>query len=373
MRQERETLSGLTYLTNLWGADFDVEIQCCRCRIQRTQSPRLAITNQHLLGGLMPTPSYYIGIDQGYSSTRLAFVSRERELVHADEEGTDFSTLPLVPIPTDASLQDRYRHRLSELMSRSPTVTGTSVNVYLATNGGLAQEHVYHEIEKQGLQILGLEHFSDVHAHYGVTDMPGECATYVCGSYYNLMYYDGDNNVTCLSDRYWDATSWGKGLCAYSLGNLILDIYAESSLKSNNRALIQEVENRLGPRENDSIYEYVRKARLESDRGYVMQLASLASRLRNMGQIGDYLRSETHKSILALRILEEHAKGPISAVFLGGSVFVHNEFLVDAFRQNLRNVRVECARGNPAAGAVHFRLRNPFAEISTSQSKSLRC
>jgi hypothetical protein len=306
----------------------------------------------------MAISSHFIGIDQGYSRTRIAVASRAGCLIHVDEERTLFDRHGLVPAPTAARLQVRYRRRLSNLLERLPVPSGTEVSVYLATNGGLLNERVAGELTKKGLRVLALEAFSDVHAHYGLTGMPGECAVYPCGSYYNLRYYDRDNRFTGLSGAYCDAISWGSGLCAYYLGNMMLDVYARSCLEDAHHALVQAVEERLGPRTGSSIYDYVKRVRTTCDQGCVMQLAPLVSRFRGIPFVWDYLVGEIKRSILALRILEEHARGDLRRVFLGGSVFVNNAFLVDLFHQALADVSVEVARGHTGLGAILFGLQS---------------
>ena len=310
---------------------------------------------------------WYLGIDQGYTKTSLILLSDTMEVLHVDEERTSFNRLnnknPPSTKPGTRSLYKRYSERLWRLLNKLRIPGKIPVNVYFATNGGLSDQEIYTLLRQKGVTVASLEQFSDVHAHYGLTDMPGKCIVYVCGSYYNLMYYDKGNNVTCLQDRYWDATSWGSGLCAYSLGNFILDAYAESCLNHDNDELIKEVENQIGISRKESIYDYIRKLRLYHDRGYVMQLAPLISEFTSDKRIIGYVEKEAKNS----------GDSNIKAIFLGGGVFANNRFVVrfvvDAIKYYASNVRVETITGNPALGAIRFRLRNPNSKIATWQPK----
>jgi|YNPBryulayer2012_1023412.scaffolds.fasta_scaffold01510_7 hypothetical protein len=316
---------------------------------------------------------YYLGIDQGYTKTSLALLSPEKEVIHVDEERTWFDNCSATRRANAILLQQRYSERLQKLLGRLQISVEAPVNVYFSTNGDLPEQEVYSLFNQKRLVVASFEQFSDVHSHYGLTNMPGRCIMYVCGSYYNLMYYDKNNNVTCLQGRYWDATSWGSGLCAYCLGNFILDVYAESCLSCSNNQLIRAVERQLGiMRGNKTVYDYIQMLRLHYDKGCVMKLAQLVSQFINHPQIARYLEREIEKSLLAVRLLGEHAGDPdVRTVFLGGGVFTNNEILVDAFKQRAPNISIECVKGYPALGAVYFRLRNPNAEIATWQPKEV--
>jgi hypothetical protein len=305
----------------------------------------------------MSRPAYLVGIDQGYSRTRVAVVSDAGRVLHVDEERTHFGSRGLVPGPAEAQLRERYRGRLAALFRRLPLPSEARVAVHFATNGRLPPRWVVDELRRRGLRVHRVETFSDVHAHYGLTAMPGNCVMYPCGSYYNLMYYDGDNRVTGLSGAYCDVTTWGQGLCAYYLGDLLLDVYARSILEGRNPALVRAVEAHLGPREDASIYDYVKRVRTVGDRGCLMQLAPLVAPFRTLPEVEDYLIRETERAILAFRVLAEHARGTVRVVFLGGSVFVHNPFLADLFRHRLPGLEVHVARGCTALGAIRFKRR----------------
>lgn len=313
---------------------------------------------------------YLLGIDQGYTKTRLALISRNDETIYTDEEETSFDSVPFVIKPNNKLIHLRYQERFKSILNRLKILSDMEVAVYYSTNGGLSGHYVSSQLERKGLKIVNFEEFNDSHGHYGLTEMPGRCITYVCGSYYNLMYYDKYNNVTCLPDQFWDAMSWGNGLCAYLIGQLILDTYAESCLENINSELTHIIESRFGSRNNKSVYQYIKEIRLKYDRGCIMQLAPLVSRFRYLERISQYLEREIDNSLLAIRILGDHANdAEIKTVYLGGPVFNNNQFLIDKFRKKALNINLESTEGNTALGAIYFRLRNLDAEIATSQPK----
>src|SRR3989442_1788306 len=137
-----------------------------------------------------------VGVDKGFSKTNLAVARADgRLLLEARIEHFDQNREP--PI-TDQQLLHLIAQHLMPF-KRSP--------LFLFVGGFVESSCSFFDLLRgSGFDVRVLEVFCDVHAHYGLTAMPGNAATVACGSHWNAMYYDQLNHVHCFASprAIWD-------------------------------------------------------------------------------------------------------------------------------------------------------------------------
>jgi hypothetical protein len=137
-----------------------------------------------------------VGVDKGFSKTNLAVACADgRLLLEARLEHFDQSRKH--PI-TD----ERLLYLIAQYLI---PFKGSPLSLFV---GGCVEpsRSIFDRLSGSGFDIQALEIFTDVHAHYGLTAMPGNAVTVACGSHWNAMYYDRANHVHCFASprAIWD-------------------------------------------------------------------------------------------------------------------------------------------------------------------------
>jgi len=137
-----------------------------------------------------------VGLDKGRSKTNLAVARADGHLV-LEARIEHFDQFDPQPI-TDEGLLHLIAQHLTPFKAHPLSLF---LGGYLET-----PRSFFDGLSGDGFDIQALEVFTDVHNHYGLTDMPGNAVTVACGSHWNAMYYDHANNVICFASpcAIWD-------------------------------------------------------------------------------------------------------------------------------------------------------------------------
>src|SRR6266851_3620986 len=137
-----------------------------------------------------------VGLDKGRSKTNLAVARAGGHLV-LEARIEHFDQFDPQPIA-----ESRLLHLIAQHLT---PFKAHPLSLFL---GGYLEtpRSFFDGLSGDGFDIQALEVFTDVHNHYGLTDMPGNAVTVACGSHWNAMYYDHANNVICFASpcAIWD-------------------------------------------------------------------------------------------------------------------------------------------------------------------------
>ncbi len=137
-----------------------------------------------------------VGLDKGRSKTNLAVARADGHLV-LEARIEHFDQFDPQPIA-----ESRLLHLIAQHLT---PFKAHPLSLFL---GGYLEtpRSFFDGLSGDGFDIQALEVFTDVHNHYGLTDMPGNAVTVACGSHWNAMYYDHANNVICFASpcAIWD-------------------------------------------------------------------------------------------------------------------------------------------------------------------------
>jgi hypothetical protein len=141
--------------------------------------------------------SLEVGLDKGFSKTNLAVARADGHLL-LEARIEHFAQTDSQPI-SDEGLLHLIAQHLVPFKAHSLSLF---VGGYLET-----PRSFFDGLSGDDFAVQALEVFTDVHNHYGLTDMPGNAVTVACGSHWNAMYYDDANNVICFASpcAIWDA------------------------------------------------------------------------------------------------------------------------------------------------------------------------
>ena len=137
-----------------------------------------------------------VGIDKGFSKTNLAVARADGQLL-LQARIKHFGAHHMPPL-TEERLLSVIAQQLTPFQAHP-------LSLFV---GGYVQSprSFFDRPRGSGFDVRTLEVFTDIHSHYGLTDMPGNAVTVACGSHWNAMYYDDANNVICFASpcAIWD-------------------------------------------------------------------------------------------------------------------------------------------------------------------------
>ena len=224
---------------------------------------------------------------------------------------------------------------------------------------------LFDALRSSGFEVQTLEVFCDVHAHYGLTAMPGNAVTVACGSHWNAMYYDQLNHVHCFASprAIWDEVPHSfKGITfarfllawwyqAWDRGRhppLANEILAATSLSAT--ALREQVEQ-------DPLLDTLFPTRW-------LALGPLISQHASEEPVASFL----NQGVSQLQQLYERFCAQVKPasppwLVLGGSIW--SRVLFERVQGMLSpvGIPVRHSRGNPAWGAIRFRRMNPTVQL----------
>jgi hypothetical protein len=296
-----------------------------------------------------------VGVDKGFSKTNLAVARADgRLLLEARLEHFDQSRKP--PI-TD----ERLLYLIAQYLI---PFKGSPLSLFV---GGCVESSrsIFDRLRGSGFDIQVLEIFTDVHAHYGLTAMPGNAVTVACGSHWNAMYYDRANHVHCFASprAIWDEVphsfegitfarfllawwcqAWDRGTQT-PLANAIL---ARTGLSAT--ALREQVEQ-------DPMLDTLSPPRW-------LALGPLISQHASEGPIVSFLDQGVNQlQQLYERFCAQVKPASPPWLVLGGSIW--SRVLFERVQGMLAHVGIPLkhSQGNPAWGAVRFRRTNPAVQL----------
>src|SRR5688572_19356120 len=119
-----------------------------------------------------------IGIDQAQTKTSLAITDLRQNVLYADNCSHYVQRF---------NHEDRHRRVIYQLLRGLDEFKVQLSNVFIASNGYLTREFLA-IFENLNFRTESVEIFNDVHSHYGLTSMPGQCFMLVSGTYWGLTF-----------------------------------------------------------------------------------------------------------------------------------------------------------------------------------------
>ena len=304
-----------------------------------------------------------VGIDKGFSKTNLAVVRADELLLETRIEHFDQDHQQ--PITQERLLSVIAQH-LTPFMAHP-------LSLFV---GGFVSGHrnFFDGLSGYGFEVRALEIFTDIHNHYGLTDMPGNAVTVACGSHWNAMYYDDANNVICFASpcAIWDFLPHSfEGI---KFARFLLAWWREAWDQGTPSPLADEILARtsLSPEVLRDTVEHDTLLSTLSPPNW-LALGPLISQHANEEPVASFL----DQGISQLEHLYNRFCAQIHPVdppwlVLGGSIW--SSALFDRAQGILTRagIPVMHSRGNPAYGAIRFRRANPGVQLEPWASRLTR-
>jgi hypothetical protein len=302
-----------------------------------------------------------VGLDKGFSKTNLAVARADGQLV-LEARVEHFNLTDSHPI-TEERLLPLIAQHLTPFKAHPLSLF---LGGYLET-----PRSFFDGLYGYGFDVQALEVFTDVHNHYGLTDMPSNAVTVACGSHWNAMYYDHANNVICFASprAIWDdAPHSFEGI---TFARFLLAWWREAWNQGTPSPLADEILARTGlsPEvlqdtvEHDPLLDRLHPARWLALGPLVSQYANeepvaafLDQGIRQLQQLYDRFCAQVHPPSPPLLVL-------------GGSIWSSILFKRVEGALARAGIPVRHSRGNPARGAIRFRRANPGVQLEPWASR----
>ena len=298
--------------------------------------------------------TYTIGIDQGYTKTRLVILDEGDNLIGELFNSNVFQDKDIL---TDRQYKNRYIGNIITLIKQLSF--SNKINLVFSSNGKLPDEEVISVFEQSNIKIKKYISFNDTFAHYGLSNMNGNSVVLCLGSFYNAAYFDTYNHATLLPNEYWTNIKFRSGLCAYYIGERILNEVKQDVLLKKSSDIIERIKGIINYKRNLPISDYINNILYRKDRGMVMELSTHINSFLDRESIQDYISNEinyTTNLILSLNNdLNNNQK--LNEVILSGGVIDNCSYIGNALAQNIcsKNIgKVIFVNGNTALGAIMY-------------------
>jgi hypothetical protein len=297
-----------------------------------------------------------VGIDIGFSKTNLVVARVDGQLLlEARIEHFD----PQHQLITE-EMWFSEEQLLSEIVQSLASFKEHPLSLFVG--GFIESPHSFFDrLCGSGFDIREFEAFTDVHNHYGLTDMPGNALMVACGSHWNAMYYDHANNVHWLtsSQAIWDEVPHSfEGI---TFARFLLTWWSQVWQQGSSSPLADEILARSGL-SPAILYDTV-KQDPSLDNLFPpswLALGPLISQYADEEPVASFLdqgiRQLEHLYGL-FRIQIKPAEPPL--LVLGGSIW--SNVLFERVQGSLtqKGIPVRRSQGNPALGAIRFWRANP--------------
>jgi hypothetical protein len=296
-----------------------------------------------------------VGIDIGFSKTNLAVACTdgqpllEARIEHFGQEPQQLVNEELLLYVIVQQLAPFKKHPLS-----------------LHIGGFVESPRSFFDYPRDsGFDIQALETFTDVHNHYGLTDMPGNAMTIACGSYWNAMYYDRANYVHWFTSQQaiWDEVP--HSFDGFAFARFLFAWWNQVWEQGTSSPLADEILARSG------LSPTVLRGIVERDPMLDtlfppswLALGPLISQHANEEPVASFL----DQGISQLQHFYNQFCAQVNPVdppllVLGGSIW--SDVLFEIARRSLAQsgIPVRHSQGNPALGAILFRRANPAIQM----------
>jgi hypothetical protein len=297
-----------------------------------------------------------VGIDVGFSKTNLVVARADGRILLETRIDHFDPQYQIITEEQEFSEEQLLSVIIQQLSAFKAHPLALFVGGYIESPGSF-----FERLCGSGFDIRTLEAFTDVHNHYGLTDMPGNALMVACGSHWNAMYYDRANNVHWLEcpRAIWDEVP--HSFEGFSFARFLLTWWLQSWQQGTSSPLADEILARSGL-SPAALYAIVKQdPSLDSlFPPSWLALGPLISRYANEEPVASFLdrgiRQLAHLYDL-FRAQIKPAEPPL--LVLGGSVW--SNVLFERAQENLSRtgIPVRHSQGNPALGAIRFWRANP--------------
>ena len=294
----------------------------------------------------------HVGLDEGLSKTNLAMIDTDGQMLlearidHFDREQEQRLT--------DEQVTYQIARHLTAFRSHPLHLFGSHVR---------NTQEFFTRLRAAGLDVQSLTIFNDTHGHYGLTPMPGNAVTVGCGSYWNAMYYDQENNIHCFAGDIWQEVPWSFSGIAFA--RFLLSWWQEAEDTDMPSLLRGEIVACAGLAPHllrERIDPALSLAALSPARW--LPLGSLVSRYTHEERVSTFLSQGVNElwQLYTRFCAQIHPLSPPLLV-LGGSIWSSSIF--ERVRRQLEawGITVVHSQGNPAWGAIRFRHANPAVQL----------
>jgi len=290
----------------------------------------------------------FIGIDQGYSKTSAAFVNEVSGNKSFLEEYTQFKPGVIL------DRQEMYLSRLSKIFNSSVNLQPNS-RVFLAANQICSVQKIKEIIFNQEISSSQLVFMNDTDAAFGASPMTQNALTCTFGSFYNVIYYNESRKPIKFDRLFTGATNCFAQLCAYSLGNLVLDVYVRDKLSKDVSQMVDMFAQILP--KCPSIYDSLVYIRTKSNRGVSMQFAPLIEEILYHEIVQDYLERSFKNFKTGILLLQEKIfPEKIESIVLSGGV-LKNVYIKSQLSKVISEdlgLKVEIPSNTTSEGAIRY-------------------
>jgi hypothetical protein len=295
-----------------------------------------------------------VGIDIGFSKTNLVVARTngqpllETRIEHFDQqlitEDQWFSEEQLLPM----------------IIQQCEPFKAHPLSVFV---GGYLEEprSFFDRLRGSGFAVHALEVFTDVHNHYGLTDMPGNALMVACGSHWNAMYYDRANNVHWFTSprAIWDEVP--HSFAGITIARFLLAWWSQVWQQGTSSPLANEI-LALSGLTPTVLYETVKQSPALDTLfpSNWLALGPLISKYANEEPVTSFVDrgiQQLARLYDLFRVQIKPAEAPL--LVLGGSIW--SSVLFERAQKNLTRtgIPVRHSQGNPALGAIRFWHANP--------------
>jgi hypothetical protein len=302
-----------------------------------------------------------VGIDKGFSKTNLAVARADGQLLlQARIEHFDQAQKPPM---TEERLLYMIAQQLTPFKAHPLT---------LFVGGFVASPRSFFDRPRgSGFDVRTLEVFTDVHTHYGLTDMPGNTVTVACGSHWNAMYYDRANHVHCFASPHaiWDDVP--HSFDGITFARFLLAWWRQTWERGTSSPLADEIlaHSGLSPAALRDTVEQDPMLDTLSPPSW-LALGPLISQHASEEPVASFL----DQGISQLEQLYARFCAQINPIdppllVLGGSIWSSALFGRVQGILTRAGIPTRHSRGNPALGAIRFRRTNPTAQLEPWASR----
>jgi len=305
-----------------------------------------------------------VGLDKGRSKTNLAVARADGHLL-LEARIEHFDQIDSKPL-TESGLLDLIAQHLTPFKAHP-------LSLYLG--GHLETLYSFFEgLSDAGFDVQALEVFTDVHNHYGLTDMSGNAVTVACGSHWNAMYYDQANNVMCFASpcAIWDYVP--HSFEGFTFARFLLEWWCEAWDQGTTLPLANEMLARTGlsaATMRNAVKQDPQLSTFSPPRW--LALGPLISQHANEEPVASFLT----QGISQLQHLYDRFCAQVTPasppwLVLGGSIWSKRLFERVQGALARSGIPVKHSQGNPAQGAIRFRRTNPTVQLEPWASRVTR-